>query len=114
MGPRVQSLRRTRKLSQKVLGQRLGVPQSHISDIERGLKNVSVEMLVRLAQVLDCDPGALLPTIEELRARFGADLAELWSRPDQGVFLRLQNIGVQHITNLPGADKSPGKDETRP
>ncbi len=45
--------RRSRLLSQEVLGERLGVPQAHLSMVETGRGLPRVETLLDLARLLD-------------------------------------------------------------
>ncbi len=47
--------REARGLSQRALGARAGMPQSHISKIEKGAVDLRVSSLVELARVLDLE-----------------------------------------------------------
>lgn len=55
-------------LSQRALGERAGVPQSHISKIEAGAVDMQLSSLLALARALDLDvmtvPRALMPAVE--------------------------------------------------
>jgi transcriptional regulator with XRE-family HTH domain len=62
---------RTRKrLSQRALSQKVGMPQSHISKIESGKVDIKASSLVEIARALDLEfmlvPLNLVPTIEAL------------------------------------------------
>jgi len=53
LGARIRELRRRRGLTQESLYRRTGLPQSYISDLERGKRNVSLRNLYRLARALE-------------------------------------------------------------
>jgi len=53
LGARIRELRRSRGLTQEGLHRRTGLPQSYISDLERGKRNISLKNLYRLARALD-------------------------------------------------------------
>lgn len=59
-GERVQSIRVKARLSQEQLSERVQLHRSYISDIERGMGNVSLSVLFRLAAALDISLTALL------------------------------------------------------
>lgn len=49
-----------RGLTQTTFAKRAGVSRGYLSDIERGARNVSVEVLVKLARALHVTPDCLL------------------------------------------------------
>lgn len=53
-------LRREQKLTQSQLASRSGVHVTEVSRIERGLRDVRLSTLVRLARALGVKPGRLL------------------------------------------------------
>jgi transcriptional regulator with XRE-family HTH domain len=62
--------RRQRGWSQAELGQRLGLPQMHISGIETGKVAPRFDTMLDLVRVLEYDlllvPGALVPVVQSL------------------------------------------------
>ena len=64
-------------MSQRELGERVGLPQTHISKIEKGATNIRLATLIELARALDLEVE-LIP--RELTARLRAILQT--SRPD--------------------------------
>ncbi len=46
--------RKEKKLTQTVLGERLGVPKQYVSDMEHDRRTISKEMAKRIAVALDC------------------------------------------------------------
>lgn len=56
----LKSDRRQKELRQSDLAQATGIPQTDISQIERGNRNVTLQTLARLAIALDVDPRDLL------------------------------------------------------
>ncbi|MCL5982761.1 MAG: helix-turn-helix domain-containing protein [Firmicutes bacterium] len=53
LGVRLRSLRRLKRLTQKDLAGQLGISVSNLSTIERGDKYPRVEMLKKIARILD-------------------------------------------------------------
>ena len=64
----VREARRAKVLTQKELGQRVGLPQSHISKIEKGAVDLKLSSLVEIARALDLElklvPRNALPAVE--------------------------------------------------
>ncbi len=59
---RLRQQRRIRKLSQEKLANLAGVSQPYIAELERGVKKPSVEVLLKLCDVLGCSADYLLGT----------------------------------------------------
>lgn len=51
---RIAGLRRSHKLTQEALAEKLNVTTKHISHVERGCASLSVKALIALSQVFDC------------------------------------------------------------
>lgn len=64
----VREARLAKALTQKELGQRVGLPQSHISKIEKGSVDLKLSSLVEIARALDLEitlvPRKALPAVE--------------------------------------------------
>lgn len=54
IGLRVKTLRLQKTMNQLELAGRLGVSQTHMSNLERGRTNLTLELLARLAEVFEC------------------------------------------------------------
>ena len=59
-GERIAALRKAKEWSQSELGEKIGLTQATVSEIERGVKRGSVESLEAIADALDTDIGYLL------------------------------------------------------
>jgi transcriptional regulator with XRE-family HTH domain len=59
-GAQVRARRRALKLSQEALGDRADLHRTYVSQLERGLRNVALCNIVRLAQALETTPSELL------------------------------------------------------
>ena len=68
-GEHVRDLRQERGLTQNDLAQRMGVPQSRISEMESGMSAPNLVTLLRLAAALECKPTALLAPFDKLDTR---------------------------------------------
>lgn len=64
----IRAARQAKALTQKELGQRVGMPQSHISKIEKGSVDLQLSSLVEIARALDLElklvPRKALPAVE--------------------------------------------------
>ncbi|WIW90438.1 helix-turn-helix transcriptional regulator (plasmid) [Sphingobium sp. V4] len=72
----VREARIAKALTQKELGQRVGLPQSHISKIEKGTVDLKLSSLVEIARALDLEitlvPRKALPAVEGAVRAHGA------------------------------------------
>ena len=55
MATSIRAARQAKALTQKELGQRVGLPQSHISKIEKGAVDLQLSSLVEIARALDLE-----------------------------------------------------------
>jgi transcriptional regulator with XRE-family HTH domain len=62
-GERVRSFRAKRSLSQEQLADLAELDRTYISGIERGIRNVSLMNIVKIADALDINPSELLKGI---------------------------------------------------
>lgn len=60
IGHRVRTLRKMQKMSQAVLAEHTGLSVPYISHIETGIKHVSLESIVKIADALGCTVDQLL------------------------------------------------------
>jgi len=64
----IREARLAKLLTQKELGQRVGLPQSHISKIEKGTVDLQLSSLVEIVRALDLDiklvPRKAIPAVE--------------------------------------------------
>lgn len=65
-GQRIQNARKRAKLTQKQLGEKLGVSYQSIAQWENDLRNPKIQTLRRIAEALNIAVDELSPTIEEL------------------------------------------------
>jgi transcriptional regulator with XRE-family HTH domain len=66
----LKAAREKKELSQRALSTKAGVPQSHISRIERGAVDLQLSSLIELARVLDLEvmtvPRKLVPAVQAI------------------------------------------------
>lgn len=60
VGKRVQKLRKSKHISQELLAEMAGLSLSYVSYIERGVKCMSVETLIKIANSLEATPDYIL------------------------------------------------------
>ena len=80
--------RQARGLSQRALGERLSVPQSHISKIERGKTDLRLSSLIEMARHLDLEvvlvPRQILPALRAITEGETADENYLYRLSEPG------------------------------
>jgi transcriptional regulator with XRE-family HTH domain len=60
--------REARGLKQSEVAQRLGLPASYLSKVEKGTRRLDVIELVRIAEAMECDPAEIMREVQkELR-----------------------------------------------
>lgn len=69
----LRTARKKKGINQTQLGQKVGLPQSHISKIESGAINLKLSSLIEIARVLDLElmfvPRKLVPTVQSILRR---------------------------------------------
>src|SRR6202007_398657 len=64
----IRSARQAKGFTQRELGQRVGLPQSHISKIETGAVDLTLSRLAEIARALELEiklvPRSVLPAVE--------------------------------------------------
>jgi len=64
--------REAQGLKQSEVAQRLGLPASYLSKVEKGTRRLDVIELVRIAEAMECDPAEIMREVQkELRGRSG-------------------------------------------
>ena len=64
-GQRVREIRAEKELSQEKLGFLSGLDRTYISGVERGVRNVSLVNIAKIAKSLDVSPADLLSKVSE-------------------------------------------------
>jgi HTH-type transcriptional regulator/antitoxin HipB len=81
----MKAARKALRMKQRELGAKLGLPQSHVSSIERGETDPRLSTALDMARLLDHEimlvPRRLAPYVESLLREEGPD-ARMW-RPDE-------------------------------
>lgn len=103
IGERLRTLRVHRNLSQAKLGEILGTHQTNVSEMERGVRGITVQQLVRLSRALGVTPNEVLGMhgSEEgeakLPARFVRRIQQLslLPRSDQQALLKIMDKMIQ-------------------
>ena len=64
IGLRIKTLRLKNNIYQTVLAKEIGVSQTHMSNIESGRNNVTVENLYKLHEILECSMSSFFVDID--------------------------------------------------
>lgn len=60
LGKKIQDIRKSKKLSQRALADKLGKGNGTVSSIERGQRNVTIDTLEKIANALDIEVAELV------------------------------------------------------
>ena len=103
----LKAARERKGLSQRALGAKAGIPQSHISRIENGAVDLRLSSLVELARVLDLEltlvPRRKLPAVRAITR--GDDAGQRDTKGARKAANMLQRLG-DLIAELPGETRS--------
>ena len=71
LGKRIREIRKTRGLSQEKLAERAGISAQYVRNIERGVENPTLDLLLRLAEALKVSLGEMceFESVEEMDQR---------------------------------------------
>ena len=79
---KLQAARKAKGLTQAELGAKMGLPQSHISQIEAGRVDIRASSLLEMARLLDLEPmlipRALTPAVRGIISSDGEALQPAW------------------------------------
>lgn len=96
-GQRIRSLRRSQKLTQEELAEKLGISASFMGHLERGSRIASIDTLVALCNTLNVSPQYLLEASlsDDIEAHMPASLNSE-ERARLSDFLRLANDAINN------------------
>ena len=97
IGSRIRDARKERKLDQADLAEKLNISMSHMSDIENGRTNFSIEVFMRITEALQVSADALLRTdVPEVAAVYASEPRDLMEdcTPDE------QEAMLQTLRNM--------------
>ena len=96
IGARIQAERKRRGFTQESLAERLDVTVGYVSQVERGITKISLDLLASIAAILECDlstlvTGTATETKEYLATEIGTEFSKLTRRERRLVleFVRL-------------------------
>jgi transcriptional regulator with XRE-family HTH domain len=99
-GNRLKDLRSSRGWTQDELGERAGLNSKYAGEMERGERNPSLDVILRLARALDVDPAELVGddlsdlNREDLLERVVRELSQQ-SNPELRAWLRVSRARVR-------------------
>ena len=70
LGKRIRALRKSKTLTQELLGEKAGLSYKFVGEIERGEVNPSLDSLERIATALDVKVGDLFPIETDVFPQF--------------------------------------------
>ena len=73
MGDRIKEARKMQKLTQEQLAERLDISVEFVSQIERGITKISLDLLATIATILECDLATLVTGAAMQMGNYKAD-----------------------------------------
>jgi len=73
IGEKIETLRKSRKFSQKLLSSKVGLSRTSIVNIEKGRHQSSIPILYKFAEFFSVPINVLLPSIDEILRRSSVD-----------------------------------------
>jgi transcriptional regulator with XRE-family HTH domain len=107
----LRQMRKKAGLTQKELGKKTGIPQSHISRIENGTVDIQTSSLVEIARVLGLElmlvPRELVPAVEGLTREFRMN-SVIPNTINKNLSTKMNQLDTrfQQLANQIGGDKS--------
>lgn len=77
----IERLRRERSMTREALAEASGVSASYLSEVERGFKRPSTDVLAKIAQALGMAPSELLAVVEDFSSGPGTEEASRQASP---------------------------------
>lgn len=106
LGERVRGLRNQRGMTRKGLAAAAGVSERHLGNLELGVGNASVLILLQVAQALRCTPAELLA--DEARSPEWLLIRELLENQDEAMLRRVREAIVPVVDGAaPGTGPRP-------
>ena len=117
VGQKIQAIRLEKGITQAGLVRDTGIPQSALSDIERGKRDFTVSTLIRLCSALDVSPGKVFeagPPIPDgqwiTRERIERLARAVWgSREDLNLKEKQTTLLLRDVVPMGGRQKSQKK-----
>ena len=60
IGERIKQARKSRGMTQEILAERLNVSIGYVSQVERGITKISLDLLGAISSIVDCDGASLI------------------------------------------------------
>lgn len=67
IGQRLRDMRRSKKYTIEELGDHMGISVSHVNQIERGSRNMSMELFVGFINIYDTDANSILMDVRDIK-----------------------------------------------
>ena len=91
IGSRIKSVRKRAGITQEMLAEQLDVTTGYISQVERGITKISLDLLGRISVILDCDVASFISNSSVQQATYMVDditsLSSQLSPRDRGIIL---------------------------
>jgi transcriptional regulator with XRE-family HTH domain len=97
IGSRIREVRKSKHLSQDALAEIINISPSHMSDIENGKKNISLDIFMRITEALQVSADWLLrtniPPVANLQSgEIGEILSDCSASETQALIKMLRNM----------------------
>lgn len=100
VGQNIRFFRRARGITQEMLAEMVDVSGSYIGYLERGKKGPSLDLLAKIAGILEVDPAILLTSPDEVANRELKKLIAILSGKGPGPIKFLTEVAVAYFNSL--------------
>lgn len=96
LGVRIRELRKNRHLTQEQLAEKVGINPKYVSSIERGKENPTLDIFIKIAEVLEVNIGELFQQlgVEDPRKRLQTILSLIKQAPTEQQRLALKILSA--------------------
>lgn len=100
LGLNIRTFRRARSFTQEALAEMVDVSGSYVGYLERGEKSPSLDVLVKIAEVLNVNPAALLTSPDDSLNRELKKLISVLSDKGPGPIKFMNEIAAAYFKSL--------------
>lgn len=114
LAERIREARIRTGITQGNLAKRIGISYPTLNKYERGHRSPKAELLGRIAEELNCDPGWLLTGVVSKTDQFSIDMAVQANHPAGDIFENLKAVNIYTVESLlsPSGEGLPASSES--
>jgi len=100
VGKNIRIYRKAKGITQEVLGEMADVSGSYIGYLERGKRNPSLNLLVKIAAVLEVEPYILLTSPDNVKNQELTKLINILSNEEARIIKFINEVAISYFKSL--------------